>query len=343
MPVRFTDGGKGLTLISKEYEGASLMHYRTKGSKNGVRLYQYEDGSLTPLGRIHYGVGQGRKSAKKDDEEVDKEVDNRSSDDSKQRMSTINDPDSWYAKHSRNVLKQVNIPEEKLSSIKRLDDNSDITVVRKDINHRDEEGFELSDTGRHYNCPNCACAFEMVERGYDVVARRAVDGSNVGDIEKNFKGGELKQASHSEWEDNPIRLEHTFQARPDKFFARKKWTSEMRKWSKELQKARDESINKLRSELEQQGPGARGIIVVGWLQDYTVEATTSFHAMNYKIESGGHLKLYDAQSYRKCNGEPDLGVLYGCDPRELHYMRTDNLELDDSITKRVYSRGRGDA
>ena len=31
-----------------------LMHYRTKGSKNGVRLYQNPDGSLTPLGERHY-------------------------------------------------------------------------------------------------------------------------------------------------------------------------------------------------------------------------------------------------------------------------------------------------
>ena len=30
------------------------MHYRTKGSKNGVRLYQNPDGSLTPLGERHY-------------------------------------------------------------------------------------------------------------------------------------------------------------------------------------------------------------------------------------------------------------------------------------------------
>jgi len=32
-----------------------LMHYRTPGSKNGVRLYQYPDGSLTPLGKKRYG------------------------------------------------------------------------------------------------------------------------------------------------------------------------------------------------------------------------------------------------------------------------------------------------
>ena len=37
-----------------------LYHYRVGGEKNGVRRYQYPDGSLTPLGRIHYGVGPPR-------------------------------------------------------------------------------------------------------------------------------------------------------------------------------------------------------------------------------------------------------------------------------------------
>lgn len=45
-------------------EQSSLAHFRTKGSKNGVRLYQYEDGSLTPLGREHYGVGKSREKKK---------------------------------------------------------------------------------------------------------------------------------------------------------------------------------------------------------------------------------------------------------------------------------------
>lgn len=34
-----------------------LEHYGTPGMNWGVRRYQYEDGSLTPEGRIHYGVG----------------------------------------------------------------------------------------------------------------------------------------------------------------------------------------------------------------------------------------------------------------------------------------------
>lgn len=52
--------------MSQEYMASEdllkqpLAHYRTKNSKNGVRLYQNLDGSLTPLGRIHYGVGLGR-------------------------------------------------------------------------------------------------------------------------------------------------------------------------------------------------------------------------------------------------------------------------------------------
>lgn len=60
MPVSFTDGRKGLALISKEYDGASLIHYGVKGQKWGERRWQNDDGSLTPEGRVHYGVGNVR-------------------------------------------------------------------------------------------------------------------------------------------------------------------------------------------------------------------------------------------------------------------------------------------
>lgn len=46
------------------YDDAGLMHSGVKRQKWGVRRYQNYDGSLTPLGRIHYGVGKGRKAAK---------------------------------------------------------------------------------------------------------------------------------------------------------------------------------------------------------------------------------------------------------------------------------------
>lgn len=41
-----------------------LAHHGVDGQEWGKRKYQYEDGSLTPLGRIHYGVGEAREKAK---------------------------------------------------------------------------------------------------------------------------------------------------------------------------------------------------------------------------------------------------------------------------------------
>lgn len=42
-----------------------LYHHGTKGQRWGRRLYQNEDGSLTALGRIHYGVGKPLNSVAK--------------------------------------------------------------------------------------------------------------------------------------------------------------------------------------------------------------------------------------------------------------------------------------
>jgi hypothetical protein len=41
--------------------GDSIMHYGVKGQKWGIRRYQNADMSLTPEGRIHYGIGQGKR------------------------------------------------------------------------------------------------------------------------------------------------------------------------------------------------------------------------------------------------------------------------------------------
>lgn len=40
-----------------------LVHSGTKGMKWGERRYQNKDGSLTALGRVHYGVGKARSAA----------------------------------------------------------------------------------------------------------------------------------------------------------------------------------------------------------------------------------------------------------------------------------------
>lgn len=43
-----------------------LAHYGVQGQKWGERRYQYQDGSYTPEGRIHYGIGDGRRSKNSD-------------------------------------------------------------------------------------------------------------------------------------------------------------------------------------------------------------------------------------------------------------------------------------
>lgn len=43
--------------MSDFLESYELYHYGVKGQKWGERRYQYQDGSLTPEGKRHYGIG----------------------------------------------------------------------------------------------------------------------------------------------------------------------------------------------------------------------------------------------------------------------------------------------
>ena len=48
-------------VIHREGNEDYLEHYGVKGQKHGERRYQNADGSLTPEGREHYGIGQGNR------------------------------------------------------------------------------------------------------------------------------------------------------------------------------------------------------------------------------------------------------------------------------------------
>lgn len=47
-------------------DGEILSHFGIFGQKWGIRRWQYSDGSLTPQGRVHYGVGPARGIDKKE-------------------------------------------------------------------------------------------------------------------------------------------------------------------------------------------------------------------------------------------------------------------------------------
>lgn len=56
------EGGESAYMITIGENGPYIAHSGTKGMRWGQRLYQYLNGSLTPLGREHYGVGPPRGS-----------------------------------------------------------------------------------------------------------------------------------------------------------------------------------------------------------------------------------------------------------------------------------------
>lgn len=194
-------------------------------------------------------------------------------------------------------------------------------------------------TGRVFNCQNCATAFEMRERGYDVQARRRDDGSNVGNITHSFKGGKLTSIDAG-IDDDPF-----FKHSEDDYwtvagkghFNIKRWNSRRDQYYDKLDELQNASFTKLETELKSQGSGARGILVVGWPANYKDfrKRTSYFHAMNYMVDKDNKVTLYDGQIDNTGNIDR---FFIDADPRELMYMRTDNLELDPSVTDMVISR-----
>lgn len=343
-----------------------LIHHGIKGQKWGVRRFQDYNGR-----RI------GTKAAVK--REHDAAV-KRMNEGYKTRGGT-GDPyiDNYYKTYYGKYL--VDHPIEKLSEIERYDSSASVSNLREQINFVDvEEDYE----GREYNCPNCAAAFEMVERGYSVSARPKPDGSNVEDIESFFKGGLLKTCDGAE----SLYEKHGFQRAYDKMNeAEKERNAKLAQFKESLEKkyptkedllklknnvvllenlskkekaikkpyedARDacwkmrdkictEVKEKTLSELKAQGDGSRGIMVVGWASriDPSVRSH-QYHAFNYKVENG-EAKFYDAQSRHdsKRNGGVDHRFFDDADPRDIYYMRTDNLDLSENIAQAVYSNKR---
>jgi len=189
----------------------------------------------------------------------------------------------------------------------------------RDINHDPSD----DSSGRDYNCPNCASAFDMVKRGYDVRSRPAKPGSNVGDIEKNYIGGHLSRMDNKFEPKHPAGTEEA--------------------WGEYID-ASEASASKMNDTLKKEPVGSWGIVVVGWIadDDDASKRTDCYHAINYERTEDG-VMYYDTQSYRdfKCGGSTNYSrFMYGCDPRELYFMRTDNLEPSDRIMNAVETRGR---
>lgn len=290
--------------------------------------------------------------------------------DTKKRMSTMNDLDFILSDRSNIPV----YPKQKLSDLKRLNKPVDKSV-RYEINHpsfeKDADGYPNYD-GRHCNCPNCAMAFEMTERGYDVIARPAEDGSNVGDIERFFQNkqlqsmgptaGDLKKASklYEEYSNADKKYFDAYHAwKSGNIFSRPRLEKEKDAARRERDKVYDKYFDEADSIVNKvvdntnkailsQGPSARGIIVVGWADSDDITGpfrTTAYHAFNYKNENG-KVKFYDVQSGRGNNltgftiDEAKDGFFQDVDPRDVFIMRTDNAKVTERTMDAIYSPNR---
>lgn len=105
-----------------------LMHHGTKGQKWGRRLYQNPDGSLTPLGRAHYGIGEARRKYQTYKEErIRKGI---------EKAVNRGDADTLYKYRSRLSQQQLKEAVERINMTQKLSDLT--TASQKAKQQRDD-------------------------------------------------------------------------------------------------------------------------------------------------------------------------------------------------------------
>lgn len=210
--------------------------------------------------------------------------------------------------------------------------------------------------GRSYNCQNCAVAFELASRGYNVVARPMPDCSSVGDMTKYFVGAELIAMGEAFDE---VTLDALGYAQniylQYKAFRRKHGTANGSRIRKKFRRALDELMFyvsyenkvvglKIRDWIAELPYGARGFIITGYFDSLDpMQRTTRFHVRNWVHDfSEAGFTVYDAQNYERIvkdflNLDADeLQKLV--DPRDIYIMRTDNLLPTSKVCEAVITR-----
>ena len=317
-----------------------LIHHGIPGQKWGQK-----NGPPYPLGSQQLSDLEKRRSAK-----------------------NLSHPDVRYTdiRDSRNIELPENFKKSDLrydktymTSLKNIalgkeDSNYLSTVYQgiKYVNNIESNGYK----GRVFNCRNCALGYEARVRGYDVEARKRPDGSNAEDVSIFFKDSKLTNLDcTSDKDDYTIKApELSSQEEFKKEYRKSKVFFTKTELSKAFHSARTEYFRKIdpilesglrnfQNELLKQPNGSRGIIEVGWIEDfYNLETRAKqYHAMNYSVIDGSVI-IIDTEGRRARNMVSTFDEYFlsspSADPRDLAYMRTDDKEFNDKIGKAVKSR-----
>lgn len=216
---------------------------------------------------------------------------------------------SFNAREQKRVMQLVEEQEkikETISDFKKIK-NADIESIIDGVNpikHGD---------GRNFNCQNSAVALSLRLQGFDVEARLNNDGSNIGNLEEAFVSGKFKTVNIGSWK-NKSEL-----ADRQKRLYQTVWT-----------------------EMVKDPEGSTGIFIIPWLvSDNPQYNTQMFHAINYKIGKNNNIYFYDGQSKNSPIFTYDEAHWDAVDPRDVQFMRTDNLQPSEKVTNYVISKERG--
>lgn len=101
-----------------------LAHHGVKGQKHGVRQWQNKDGSLTPAGRIHYGVGAAKSAVGKAAKSVGKAI-------RKKVKPTNVELNAQIRKEQSKILNK-----QKREELKRLKKTGELEAPKKKFGHK---------------------------------------------------------------------------------------------------------------------------------------------------------------------------------------------------------------
>lgn len=150
-------------------------------------------------------------------------------------------------------------------------------------------GFKNLNDNTKNNCMLCTATYDLRRRGYDVTANKASYGYTYKDVKRWYPKAELKSVD---------------------------FKNEKGKTSSKV------ATQRLKSELESQGVGARGNLMVEWKRGHG-----SGHSMAYEVTDKG-VMIFDAQSGKTYKPEKILSR-----SEAATYARLDNVDFDPKTIK----------